>query len=264
MDDRKRKADDGAAGAEPDDAKKPRKSRFDGGDGGSAAAAAAAVPTIDIAAAAAAAKQRALEISRNLMQNHQQPQLQPPGQQVFSGLMPPPRVEDAFRAPGVRAAKNITLRLDALGREIDEYGNVVKTTTVKSTIANVAVEKEKKKKENPYLAHRAPRPLAAGVPGVPVGAVGGLTSVAPPGMASVLPPAVPGVALAAGSAADDDGPIDDRIVVSNRSKRGKRALHFVEAGKYVQREEKDRLKEERKIIAGFSSGRKAPEVTGVF
>ena len=44
---------------------------------------------------------------------------------------------------------------------------------------------------------------------------------------------------------------------------GKRALHFVEAGKYVAKEETIRMQEERKIIAGYSSGRKAPElITG--
>ncbi|KAJ1415493.1 hypothetical protein B484DRAFT_401429, partial [Ochromonadaceae sp. CCMP2298] len=50
------------------------------------------------------------------------------------------------------------LVLDAQGREVDEYGNIVKADVshLRTLQANVAVEKAAQKKENPYLAHRAP------------------------------------------------------------------------------------------------------------
>ena len=175
---------------------------------------------------------------------------------VSSAMGPPiiPMQMGNASSAAERKSKNMTLRLDSMGREVDDYGNVVKMTSIKSTIANVAIEKEAKKKDNPYLAHRAPK-LAAGVPGIPVS---GSASVAPPGFASVLPPSVPGVVLVDPSAPEP--PLDDRLIITNRNSRGKRALHFVEAGKYVQKEESFRLKEERKIVAGYASGRKAPEL----
>jgi hypothetical protein len=108
------------------------------------------------------------------------------------------------------------LLLDTHGREIDEYGQVVKTNVIKSIAANVAVERELRKKENPYLAHqRVPlRPVSHGPPGLP---------------SVVLPSSVPGSAIPV----DDLGAneqIDDRIVGSNRSIRAKKSLKFVEAG----------------------------------
>jgi hypothetical protein len=113
------------------------------------------------------------------------------------------------------------LLLDTHGREIDEYGQVVKTNVIKSIAANVAVERELKKKENPYLAHqRVPlRPVSHGPPGLP---------------SVVLPSSVPGSAIPV----DDLGAneqIDDRIVGSNRSIRAKKSLKFVEAGTVVIR-----------------------------
>ena len=163
--------------------------------------------TIDIAAAAEAARARALEISRNLVQ---QPSVSsmpsmyamgPPsstmGQRTssdsraqlaaqiasVSAMMGPSRMQEENKTAAERKSKNLTLRLDAQGREIDEYGNVVKMSSVKSTIANVAVEKEAKKKDNPYLAHRVVR-LPPGAPGVPLGT--GATSVAPSSSSTTL------------------------------------------------------------------------------
>ena len=170
-----------------------RKSRFAPADG---------LPgTIDIAAAAEAARARALEISRNLLQ---QPSalsmpssmhaMGPPSSTMgqrpstdsrtqlaaqiasVSAFMGTSRQQEENKTAAERKSKNMTLRLDAQGREIDEYGNVVKMSSVKSTIANVAVEKEAKKKDNPYLAHRVVR-LPPGAPGVPLGT--GATSVVP-------------------------------------------------------------------------------------
>ena len=49
------------------------------------------------------------------------------------------------------------LRLDDQGRELDEFNNVVKQVVpqIKTLTANVQAEKAaKRKKENPYLAHR--------------------------------------------------------------------------------------------------------------
>lgn len=120
----------------------------------------------------------------------------------------------AERKPAYRA-----LTLDAHGREIDEFGQVVRTTVVKSIAANVAVERELKKKENPYLAHQrvnVPNRIG-GPPGVPSGS-------------NVLPSSVPGSAIPVEDNGNDDQQVDARIVGSNRSIRAKKSLKFVEAG----------------------------------
>ena len=112
----------------------------------------------------------------------------------------------ADRKPTYRA-----LLLDAHGRELDEFGQVVKTTVIKSIAANVAVERELKKKENPYLAHQRV-PIRGGVPGVP-----GMTSVVPGSKVTEEEESV-------------NEQIDERITASNRSIRAKKSLKFVEAG----------------------------------
>lgn len=55
-----------------------------------------------------------------------------------------------------KKAANHALRLDEQGREVDEFNNVIQQASlVKTLAANVQAEKTaKKKKENPYLAHR--------------------------------------------------------------------------------------------------------------
>ena len=47
-----------------------------------------------------------------------------------------------------------------------------------------------------------------------------------------------------------------------REQKAKKALSFVEAGKYIEEADKLKVKEERKLIAGYSSGRKELEVLG--
>lgn len=59
----------------------------------------------------------------------------------------------------------------------------------------------------------------------------------------------------------DSGIFDDRLSLSRRDVRGRKALHFVEPGKLVEEAEKLKLKEERKIIAGYASGRKSLQVS---
>ena len=125
-------------------------------------------------------------------------------------------VQQAGAVPVDRKPTYRPLLLDALGREIDEYGQVVKTTVAKSLAANVAVERELKKKENPYLIHQR----------VPVRAA----PLGPPGVAAaLLPSSVPGSVVLS----EDQGyneQIDERIVASNRNLRAKKSLKFVEAG----------------------------------
>lgn len=127
------------------------------------------------------------------------------------------------------------LRLDSQGREIDEHGNLVVTAPVKTLAANLVppdVRKERAKAsnqppkiDNPYLAHLNP------------------------------------TAKDKGSEGDVSG-VDERLasVAKNRSSHLKKALNFVEQGVYTREEEKLKLKEERKIIAGYTSGRKNLEV----
>ena len=118
-----------------------------------------------------------------------------------------------------------TLRLDSMGREIDEKGNLIKSSGPVRTLAiHEAQAHAQKKKEDPYLLHR-------------------LVSNREDG--------------------DEDTTeevFDGRLKLSNRDSRAKKALSFVEAGTYIKQENAMRTKEERKVIAGYSSGRKAPEI----
>jgi hypothetical protein len=139
------------------------------------------------------------------------------------------------------------------GREIDEYGNVVKSNVVKTIVANVAVEKAMKmKKENPYLAHRlqdsggATAGIATNGAALPsttlLGNAADMSSVSASAAASVAA----SVAVA----------VDERLPHLRRDLRAKKALHFVEPGRFIEEAEKIKRKEERKIIAGYASGRK--------
>lgn len=107
---------------------------------------------------------------------------------------------------------------------------------VKTLAANVAVERANKKKENPYLAHRTLGSAPLSVPAVITNDKAAVMS-----SAAVLPEAA----------------VDDRLQVAKRDLRGRKALHFIEAGALVSEAERIKFKEERKIIAGYSSGRKA-------
>ncbi len=109
------------------------------------------------------------------------------------------------------------------GREIDEFGNLVKheIAPVKTLAANVAATTLPKKKENPYLSHRS------------------------------------NINTTENDSLETDLFLDDRIAFKSRESKAKRALNFVEAGKYLKEAAKIQEKEDRKIIAGYSSGRKA-------
>ena len=224
---RKRKS---AADGAPIEETRKRRSRFADDEG---------VGKVGVAAIAAASE-RAAEISRNLSRNAP----------AITGLnegLPPPLMTQETSAHLARAAemqaqlsaqiasvsslfsnaKQLAavpidrkptyrpLLLDAQGREIDGYGQVVKTSVVKSIAANVAVERELKKKENPYLAHqRIPPKTSHGPPGIP---------------SAPLPSLVPGSAIVQEDLGFSDQ-IDERIVGSNRNIRAKKSLKFVEAG----------------------------------
>jgi len=134
-----------------------------------------------------------------------------------------------------------------IGREIDEFGNLVKINVaqIKTLAANVAEAKGMQKKENPYLAHRSSS-MSSSTSGTATPAMGLKT-----------------IAVDASVTVDaDKGIFDDRLALNRRDVRGRKALHFVEPGKLIEEAEKLKLKEERKIIAGYASGRKALQVGG--
>ena len=59
--------------------------------------------------------------------------------------------------------------------------------------------------------------------------------------------------------------IDERLPAgSRRDLKAKKGLKFVEAGKYLQEADNLKKKEERKLIAGYASGRKTLEVSMLF
>lgn len=145
-----------------------------------------------------------------------------------------------------RKAASYRLLLDAQGREIDEYGNLIHIEPVKTLVANVAVAQATKKarKENPYLAHRERGDVGLGESDRTVAAdvesndgIEGKEDIISSSLSLV----------------------DDRLVTSNREARARRALQFVEAGSYVHLADQARLKEERKAVAGYTSGRKVLE-----
>lgn len=143
------------------------------------------------------------------------------------------------------------------GREIDEYGNVVKSgaAQVKTLAANVAVERANKKKENPYLAHRVIPTAATAATAVQnsgLVSAGGTAGTASLGLNGVVPTAAVANLASAGAVEV----VDERLPQLRRDLRARKALHFIEAGTLVDEAEKIKLKEERKIIAGYASGRK--------
>lgn len=119
------------------------------------------------------------------------------------------------------------------GREIDDKGRIVtnKAEVVKTLAANTAAMKAKK--ENPYLAHRS-------------------KAEAPVAVADTAEESKPELAA-----------LDPRLKGgSSRDLRAKKSFNFVEEGTYVKEADKIRQKEERKVIAGYSSGRKRPDQEG--
>lgn len=131
--------------------------------------------------------------------------------------------------PGVpKKATNRVLRLDASGREIDERGLAVKQDLQHKTLAaNVSESHEKKKKDNPYLAHRTASAEVVVQP----------QSSQAKAAASSLPAALPGVLLAAHvpSEKSDNNDTkytgeDSRLHIRNRDNRAKKSFQFVEEG----------------------------------
>lgn len=159
--------------------------------------------------------------------------------------------------PSDRKAEYRPLRVDEQGREIDEFGNVVKReiAPVKTLAANLAASGAAKKKENPYLAHRSTSSSSsAPVPAVASNAPVAVASSSSSAMQVDNNNAGPETAAAAGEAI-----LDERLPTKKREMKGKKALQFVEAGKYIKEAAKLQEKEERKIIAGYASGRKQIE-----
>ena len=154
---------------------------------------------------------------------------------------------------GEKKAAYRPLLLDAQGREIDEHGNLVKREImpVKTLAANMAAVTANKKKENPYLAHR--NSSASNVPLVaslaPSNSSSAATVVSTDEGKDLNQPPVPGT----------DFIVDERIPIRKRELKAKKALHFDETSKYVREAQKQAEKEERKMIAGYASGRKQLE-----
>lgn len=135
------------------------------------------------------------------------------------------------------APVNRTLRLDAMGREVDEHGNVVKSSGPVRTLAiHVAEGHALKKKENPYLTHKSSTLTG--------------NSNENPSIESEF----------VEDSNDQEASYDDRLRVRNREAKRKKAFNFVESGTYIAKEDALMKKEERKVIAGYTSGRKAPEI----
>jgi hypothetical protein len=168
------------------------------------------------------------------------------------------------------------LLLDSQGRVIDEHGNLVKQEfqPVRTLAANVAAVNATKKKENPYLAHRNQNASVTAASGSVASSVipASLPGVVVSGTATPFVPGLPGTVLStaapaqapeattapvADAAAKIEEILDERIPTKRRDLRGKRALHFVDPGKYIREQQIIQEKEERKLLSGYASGRKA-------
>ena len=123
---------------------------------------------------------------------------------------------------------------------------------VKTLAANVAVERANKKKENPYLAHRVIPTAATAVQNSGLVSAAGAAGTASLGLSGMVPTAAVTNIASAGAVEV----VDERLPQLRRDLRARKALHFIEAGTLVDEAEKIKMKEERKIIAGYASGRK--------
>ena len=211
---------------------KKRKSRFDKSDDTQAANAAAikaAQLTATLRAHVPNASSNAVsaystEIMPNV--NDIQAQIQAQIASVASALQSAKQEKKA-------ALVDRTLRLDAMGREVDEQGNIIKSSGPVRTLAiHVAEGHASKKKQNPYLAHKLSAERSD---------------------ENLL-------SNDTGDSDDHGASYDDRLRVRNREVKMKKALNFVESGTYIAKEDALIKKEERKVIAGYTSGRKAPEI----
>lgn len=216
---------------------KKRKSRFDKSDDTAAAVSAAALKAAQLTASlraqaptSAVSSSSSSVIAPNV--NDIQAQIQAQIASVTSALQSAKQEKKA-------APVNRTLRLDAMGREIDEQGNVIKSSGPVRTLAiHVAEGHALKKKENPYLSHKPSSFMTEAT-----------TSNELQSMGDSLD-----------EKAGQEAAFDDRLKVRNRDVKMKKAFNFVESGAYIAREDALIKKEERKIIAGYTSGRKAPEI----
>jgi U4/U6 small nuclear ribonucleoprotein PRP3 len=152
--------------------------------------------------------------------------------------------------PGEKKAAYRPLLLDAQGREIDEQGNLVKNELLqpqKTLAANVAAASAatKLKKVNPYLAHRSSVPSAT-------------TSGPSQGQ---QPPQTTEAITKTEETLDSSAEIivDERLPTNKRELKAKKSLQFLEAGHYIETAQKLQEKEEKKMIAGYASGRKQLE-----
>jgi hypothetical protein len=120
-----------------------------------------------------------------------------------------------------------------------------------------------------------PRQVRDNTAGAGTGAGAGTAGMATPMVGGAETPAVAGAGAGAGAETPLPGaetplpgagavmPMDDRLHTKNRSLRAKRSLKFVEPGTFIRQGDKERLKEERKVIAGYASGRKSSFTPGM-
>lgn len=118
-----------------------------------------------------------------------------------------------------RKAVYHTLRLNEKGQEIDEHGKVVEhdLSKIKTVAANTSYEQANKKMKKE-------NPYLSH-----------LTSKQEDTNSAVY---------------------DDRLLLRDRFSRARKAFQFVEAGTYVQQEEDDRIRFEKRMLSGAVSGRK--------
>lgn len=151
--------------------------------------------------------------------------------------------------PGLSPHENLKpVRLDSQGRKIDEFGNVIlpDLSNIKTLAINknyndaiqpeVKIEKKKVEKINPYLSHKYES-------------------------SNEIIDQVPGLNSTQASEDKEESKeilyFDERIPTKRRDLRLKKSLHFIQEGTYIEKEKELQIKEEKKKIAGYSSGRKA-------
>ena len=193
-----------------------------------------------------------------------------------------------LKQPAYRA-----LLLNAAGQEVDEQGNVIQPISnmvVKSTLAAknalllAGKEKEKpKKKANPYLQHwttssshysanNVGKESGSGLAAVPAASVSILPGAALQGntggggagvnIGVTVSPTGEAVESEEGLELEEEQLIaeDARLKELSRTKRARKGLQFIEEGALVRKAAELQWKEERKLVAGYASGRKNLEV----
>lgn len=210
--------------------KKKRRSRFDDA-GDNAPISALSMPNLVVAAAVAKPPLNLNTVASSMLESTQraaaeqiakaaemQAQL---ASQIASVTNMLSKVQDSKLSGQEKKAAYRPLLLDASGREVDETGNLVRQnfSQVKTLAANVAVTQAQKKKENPYLAHKAPPPLPMAV-----------LQQAPGQAVSQVPHPQQAVEASTPAAAVDERLAALMVPGADRERRGRKALSFVEAG----------------------------------